>query len=58
MSFIDAQGVLEYVGIPIGELGSTLVQETVLLWNRRPPAPELTPRRIIRGRCQPPRTGA
>jgi len=45
MSFIDGQkGVLEYVGIPIGELsGKSTFEETVfLLWNRRlPTKPEL-----------------
>lgn len=46
MSFIDGQkGVLEYVGIPIGELSSkSTFEETVfLLWNRRlPTADELS----------------
>ncbi|MEL7473275.1 MAG: citrate/2-methylcitrate synthase [Planctomycetota bacterium] len=40
MSFIDGEkGVLEYVGIPIGELsGRSTFEETVfLLWNRRLP---------------------
>jgi len=40
MSFIDGEkGVLEYVGIPIGELsGKSTFEETVfLLWNRRLP---------------------
>ncbi len=40
MSFIDGvKGVLEYVGIPIGELGakSTFEETVFLLWNRRLP---------------------
>ncbi len=40
MSFIDGQkGVLEYVGIPIGELAthSTFEETVFLLWNRRLP---------------------
>jgi citrate synthase len=40
MSFIDgAKGVLEYVGIPIGELGgnSTFEETVFLLWNLRLP---------------------
>ncbi len=45
MSFIDGQkGVLEYVGIPIGELGknSTFEETVFLLWNQRlPKASEL-----------------
>lgn len=45
MSFIDGQaGILEYVGIPIGELStkSTFEETVFLLWNRRlPKADEL-----------------
>ncbi len=40
MSFIDGQqGILEYVGIPIGELSenSTFEETVFLLWNRRLP---------------------
>ncbi|MCL4220133.1 MAG: citrate synthase [Phycisphaerales bacterium] len=40
MSFIDGQqGILEYVGIPIGELSekSTFEETVYLLWNRRLP---------------------
>lgn len=40
MSFIDGQaGILEYVGIPIGELAShgTFEESVFLLWNRRLP---------------------
>ncbi|MEL6328922.1 MAG: citrate/2-methylcitrate synthase, partial [Planctomycetota bacterium] len=41
MSFIDGQkGVLEYVGIPIGDLAdhSTFEETVFLLWNRRLPS--------------------
>ena len=45
MSFIDGtKGVLEYVGIPIGDLGanSTFEETVFLLWNQRlPKADEL-----------------
>jgi len=59
MSFIDGEkGVLEYVGIPIGELsGNSNFEETVfLLWNRRLPTKaeydEFT--RQLRGRYELP----
>jgi citrate synthase len=40
LSFIDGEkGILEYVGIPIGELASksTFEEATFLLWNKRLP---------------------
>ncbi len=59
MSFIDGtKGVLEYVGIPIGQLsaGSTFEETVFLLWNRRLPKREELESftRDLRSRYQPP----